>query len=348
MKLIPIKHAFRSTTVRLASTYLMIIMSMSLGFSLVFYYTSQQQLNRQLPPDSWMHHYDDDDTFRFDDDRDRSNPNLSKYLQDRIYEGVSELRYKLVILNIGALIIGSLLSYELARRTLKPIEEAMEAQAQFVSDASHELRTPLSAIQTSNEVALRRPNLTLADAKALIASNTEDIERLKRLSDSLLTLARYSKGDLLYVPIKLQDIVSEAMTQVVPQATTKRIAVHDEVANLTVIGNKTGLVQVLVILLDNAIKYSGRKSDIYLKTRLKGKYVYLDVIDQGIGIRASDLPHLFRRFFRADHSRTNDEQSGYGLGLAIAERIMLNHDGRISVKSKAGEGSTFTLQLHVG
>ncbi len=287
--------------------------------------------------------------FLHDPDRDAwSGDHLSQFLHDRVSEGRTILEHRLLLLNVAALILGSVLSYELARRTMKPIEEAIEAQAQFVSDASHELRTPLSAIQTSNEVALRRSNLSLSDARKLIESNNKDIERLKQLSDSLLSLAKNSRSDLVYASLKLQDIVSDAMTQVVPQATSKDIAVHDEVANLAVVGNKSALTQVLIILLDNAIKYSSRKSSIYLQTRSKGKYVFVDVIDEGVGIRASDLPHLFRRFYRADHSRTGGERSGYGLGLAIAKRIMLNHDGRIAVSSKIGEGSTFTIQLRTG
>jgi signal transduction histidine kinase len=121
--------------------------------------------------------------------------------------------------------------------------------------------------------------------------------------------------------------------------------VHDEVANIQIIGDASALTRAIVVLLDNAVKYSDRKGNVYLKTRQKGKSIYLDVIDEGIGIRASDIPHLFRRFYRADHSRGGGGRSGYGLGLSIAQRIMESHDSTIAVNSKLGQGSTFTLKL---
>jgi two-component system sensor histidine kinase CiaH len=345
------KKLFSSTTLRLASTYLLIIMLMSIGFSVVFYRTTSQQLGRQIPPSPNGNNVAIGQNPATDPNHqgrsDLNTPAVRQFLQSRIDEGRTVLQWRLLFLNIGALSLGCVVSYLLARRTLQPIEDAMDAQAQFISDASHELRTPLTAMQTSNEVTLRRPNLTLADARELIAHNNHDIERLKRLSDSLLSLARHTATDVTNTAVKLQDITSEAMTQVVPQASAKNITVEDQVANLTVIGNEAALTQVLVILLDNAVKYSTKDSTVHIKTRQKGKLILLDVRDQGIGIRASDVPHLFRRFYRADYSRTAGERSGYGLGLSIAERIMQSHDSKILVRSKLGEGSTFTLQLRL-
>ncbi|MDB5175183.1 MAG: putative Histidine kinase [Candidatus Saccharibacteria bacterium] len=345
MRTSKLKTFVASPTAGLAATYLAIIMILSIGFSLVFYNASSHALYRQVPPHSFYQGTTlDDNPNRIRNDA-ASPQTVESFLHDRADEGRKVLLTRLVLLNIGALLAGSVVSYLLARRTLEPIEEAMEAQVQFVSDASHELRTPLTAIQTSNEVALRNPRLTLAQAKQLIGHNTEDVRRLKELSDGLLNLAQHNKTIATLVAVQLQDITSEAMTQVVQQATAKNIAVEDTTENLTVLADKPGLAQVLVILLDNAVKYSNPGGTVYLETQVKGKQAMLMVRDEGMGIRASDMPHLFRRFYRADNARTAGEQSGYGLGLAIAKQIMTNQNGNITVISTPGTGSTFTLLL---
>ncbi len=347
MKVRRIRNFLTSPTGRLAESYLLVMMLVSIGFSLVFYLASTYQLGRQLPPDSYLHQNLGDNyapppnnSPQPDNDGD-----LGDFLHARIDEGIASLRYRLLYLNMGALAVGGVLSFYLARRTLRPIEQALEAQMHFVNDASHELRTPLTAIKAGNDVALRNPKLSLQEARHVIRQNGQDIERLKALSDGLLSLARNDQTGLALDAVDLQDIVGAAMTQVVPQATAKSIAVHDEAAKVDVVGNKAALEQVLVILLDNAVKYSDQRRNIYIRSRQKGKTVYLDVADEGVGIRASDIPHLFRRFYRADQSRHGGDRNGYGLGLSIAERIMTNLGGSIGVVSKPGEGSTFTLKL---
>jgi signal transduction histidine kinase len=364
-----------SPTARLASSYLVIIMLMSVGFSLVFYCASYAQLGRQLPPDSLLRQAmpntqtsaptpgsdtlslpgpnvsdyvyatdesSDDTTYRHE-----KRNELTDFLHNRINEGRTNLRDRLIYLNIFTALLGGALSYFLARRTLHPIEQAMDAQVHFVNDAAHELRTPLAAIQTSNDVALRNQHLTLKDAKQVIAHNSEDVERLQALSDSLLTLAQNDAQELTFGEVKLQDAASTAMTQIVPQATAKQIAVHDEIADLTVLGNQGALEQVLVILLDNAVKYSDTGQQIYLKTRQRGRYVFLDVMDQGVGIRASDIPHLFRRFYRADNSRSVSATTvTASTDSRTATSISGTRSPANSDKVPAGTGKMATLTEH--
>lgn len=343
----------KSPTARLAATYLSVIMVMSIGFSIVLYTTSSAQLGRQLPPDSLYHaehpktgaasSTTDIDTSLIDSYS--TQPRVNHFLQQRIEEGREMLLKRLFFLNLAALLFGGVISYILARQSLEPIEESMNAQAQFVSDASHELRTPLAAIQTSNEVFLRRAKPTLSDAKKLIAQNTEDVIRLKKLSDGLLNLAQYNQPDLTLKRVELQDVVSDAVTQIASQATKKSIRIEDETKPIQALGDAPSLTQALVILLDNAVKYSPRGQAVTLLTHEKGKHIYLEVRDQGMGIEAHDIPHLFQRFYRADTARTNSSQNGYGLGLAIAKRIMKNQHGDIDVTSQVGHGSTFRLKL---
>lgn len=332
----------RSTTGRLATTYLGIIMLMSIGFSLVFYNTSAGQLGRQIPPSSVFN--SPSSTFPGASPiADRAE--IEAFLQQRIAEGRDALRIRLIGLNVLALIGGGALSYMLARRTLKPIEEAMEAQSQFIGDASHELKTPLTAIKTSNEVAMRKPKLNLAEAKGVIKQNTEDVSKLQALTDGLLRLVNNKDSDHSIKPVTLQEATTEAMNQVVQLAQNKDISVNDEVPNIKVLANQQSLAQSITILLDNAIKYSEPKTVITIGGSSNAKSAYLTVNDQGIGIRATDLPHIFKRFYRADRSRNKQQYDGYGLGLSIADKLVKQQHGDITVDSSLGHGSTFTIKL---
>jgi two-component system sensor histidine kinase CiaH len=327
----------RSTTARLAASYLGIIMVLSVGFSYVLYKTSAHELGREMPPPSM-----------FDPDRPGfiGGQAFHHFFQRRIEEGRGHLLGRLVILNLVVLVIGAALSYYLARRTLQPIEDAMDAQSRFVTDASHELRTPLTAILAGNEVSLRKPNLTIKQAKDTIKSNTEEIIKLQALTDGLLSLAAQDTNGLLAVaPISLQDVAGEAMNRVLTAAQTKQISIEDSAPDIKVSGDQTKLVQLVSILLDNSIKYSPDKSIIYIEGHSKDNQGYLSVRDEGIGIAAEDLPHIFDRFYRADLSRNKPVADGYGIGLSIAKKIIEQHHGRITASSEPGKGATFTIEL---
>jgi signal transduction histidine kinase len=326
------RRFLRSARIRLTLTYLGIIMVMQLGFSIAFYRASSQQLTKQLPYTQAIQ----SEGFRLD---------VDAFFRRQIELGQKDLLTRLVILNLFALFVGAPISYFLARRTLAPIEEAVEAQSQFVSDASHELRTPLTAIQTTNEVALRKSKLTLKEAKQVIKHNVDDVMRLKELADALLRLANKDNGAPLLGPVQVQEVAAEAMNRMVQAALAKKIKVHDKLPNITVFADKQNLMQVLAILLDNAIKYSPAKSTIILEAETRGKFVFIYVKDQGVGIPAVDLPHVFKRFYRADRSRTKGEHEGYGLGLSIAYKLMQQQRGTIHVTSKPKKGSTFTIKL---
>ncbi len=291
------------------------------------------EIGRQLPPRSL-----------YIDQFEAPGP-FNDFFRQRIDEGRHDLLMHIVLINILVLLGGAIVSYYLARRTLKPIEEAMEAQARFSSDASHELRTPLTAIRARNEVALRKPKLSLADAKSVIKSNLEEVLKLEKLSDGLLRLTRADGKHLKKKPILLGEIASEAMNQYIEPAQAKDISIEDSVPEMRVEGDADSLIQAVAILLDNAIKYGKHGDTIFLGGEKKGGYARLAVRDTGPGMRASDLPHIFERFFRADHSRTRDGNTGYGLGLSIAKQIVDQHGGEITVESLQGEGTTFTIKL---
>lgn len=332
-----------SRTGRLTLSYLLIIMVMSIGFSTILYHTSSEQLGRQMPPDGYRQNIEPEQL----SDRDSSQRNLDQFLYTRISEGRHQLIIQFLLINVGALVGGTLLSYLLARRTLEPIEAAMEAQSRFIGDASHELRTPLTAIRTSNEVMLRRKTLGISEAREALASNIEEVGRLQELTDSLLSLAKQEKLTLHTTQTDTSAVLADALNRVVAAAQAKDIAVEDQTKPHIITTDKAKLEQVVVILLDNAIKYSHEHSTVTVTSSKKGKYFSFSVHDTGIGIRATDLPNIFKRFYRADQSRTKNTRSGYGLGLAIADNIVTQLGGEIIAESELGKGSTFTIKLPI-
>lgn len=328
----------RSSTTRLATSYLIIIMLMSAGFSLVFYQTSVRELGRQLPTSKALQergYYGGDVPRRL----------VNELFEDRIREGRQALLGRLILLNISTLLGGGILSYYLARRTLRPIEANIAAQARFVSDASHELRTPLTALKTTNEVALRRTSISESDARTILRQNVQEVDTLQALANNLLGLANNAPSDTPLEIVQLQTVTTKAINLVLQSALDKKITIDDQVPPLRVRGRQQRLVQILTILLDNAIKYSDSQSTITVTGSSRGKHGFLKVHDQGRGIRASDLPHVFDRFYRADQSRNKEQIPGYGIGLSLAKKLIEEDGGSIHVASTFGEGSVFTVEL---
>ncbi len=312
---------------RLAATYLAIIMIMSIGFSFLLFGVSRDELGRrprEFAPDSPF-----------------SGNSMQQYFDQREQESRQTLLIDLVLANVGMLLFGGVISYLLAERTLRPIEQNMAAQAQFVSDASHELRTPLTALRTANEVALRSKTLKLKEAKEVIRENVDDISRLQGLADSMLGLLR-EEQPIQRTSVDLATVVADAMNNVAPQALRKHIEIIDEVPRITVRGERQLLGSLVTILLDNSVKYSHTPSVIRVAAQASGQKVQLRVSDEGVGMSRETIANVFTRFYRADSARSTE---GYGLGLAIAEKIVHQHGGTIRVESQLGKGTTVTVVL---
>ncbi|MEO8784879.1 MAG: HAMP domain-containing sensor histidine kinase [Candidatus Saccharimonadales bacterium] len=323
----------KSAAVRLALWYLAIIMVLSVGFSLFVYHLSDRELTAGLRRPSFI------------SSRMVSLPQYERFRDARLLEAHSELRVALVFFNVLVLLAGGLISYGLARRTLEPIEAALQRQSRFTADASHELRTPLTAMQTEIEVALRNKNLNPNQAKALLASNLEEVNKLRALSDVLLRLARHDDQALNLQTISLLAIGTSAVKSHSKAAKAKKITIDNRLDDALVVGDQAALTEILSILLDNALKYSPAGSQINLTNRVTKHQVQIDVSDQGQGIATADIRHIFDRFYRQDSSRTNGQVGGYGLGLSIAKQLVTLHQGTLSVKSLPGVGSTFTVSL---
>ena len=245
-------------------------------------------------------------------------------------------------------------------------EHTLASQRRFVADASHELRTPLATIRTNLELLQRAgDDLPAADREEAMADALAEIQRLSRLVGDLLTLARVDSGlrlerrEEIRVDRLVRDVYRQARLMAMPR---EHIVTADSIDEATVLGDADYLKELLLILVDNAIQYTPDGGEIHLGARRQacpispvhpdaggagGDEVVISVVDNGMGIDAEDLSHLFERFYRADDARHRDTgtTSGTGLGLSIAQWIAEEHGGRIDVQSDPGRGSTFTLRL---
>lgn len=255
------------------------------------------------------------------------------------------LNQELITINICALIVSGFLSYWFAGRTLRPIQEAHEAQARFAADASHELRTPLTNMQLENEIFLRQKDFTKDEARDQIKSNLEEVQRLEQLSASLLSLTRYGQASLTLKPLAVKDIVESAVASARKSSNAKKRKVQFKVdVGGLAVGDHDSLVQLVSILLDNAIKY-GPEGGIVTVEGKPGEDSYaLRVKDEGAGIAEHDLPFIFDRLYRGDTARSS-KTSGYGLGLALASEIAAANRGIIDAANHPKGGAVFELHL---
>ncbi len=232
-------------------------------------------------------------------------------------------------------------------RLLARLEAAFENERQFVADASHELRTPLSVCLLSAQVALERTRPG-EEYRASLATIRAQLERLKRLLNDMLTLAR-SDADTLAVrktAADVDEIVLEAVSAVSPLAREKQIRMRvAECGDARAQVNATLLQQLVVILLDNAIKYSAAGSEVTVDLRHSGEEIEIDVRDQGIGIPFEAREKIFERFYRVDPSRSRARADGAGLGLPIAKWIARTHGGSLQLLDSGATGSVFRVRL---
>jgi signal transduction histidine kinase len=222
------------------------------------------------------------------------------------------------------------------------LEGAFQRVSQFTADAAHELRTPLALIRTTAEVALRsgQPN----EYKEALPQIVEETARTTELVQNLLVLARADTGAYLQTstPFQLDNIVHEVIESARKLAATREIALTapTRFPPFEIQGDSTAMRRLLLILLDNAIKYTPQGGRVTIS--LIGSAV--EIADTGIGIAARDLPHIFERFYRADKARSRDS-GGAGLGLSLAKWIAEAHRATITVESHPGQGSKFRLNL---
>jgi signal transduction histidine kinase len=227
---------------------------------------------------------------------------------------------------------------------LASLQEASAAQQRFVADASHELRAPLTAIQANLDLLRHHPELPAAERDESLLEAERESSRLTRLVADLLALARADAGvPLKHQPVDLDVVVLDAFSTARQLACGQQL-VLESFEPVRILGDEDRLKQLLLILLDNALKYTPVGGQIAVGLSHRGAEVEMVVRDTGAGIDVADLPHVFERFYRADPGRGRDP-GGTGLGLAIAWWITEQHGGTISIMSAPGQGATVTIHL---
>lgn len=326
---------FTRARFKLTAWYILIIMIVSITFSIAFYLASAFGIERAVAGRYLLSTGGSPDHF-----------SLPTSLRNGIEDFKTGLRFTLVIVNGFIFVFAGGAGYFLAGRTLKPIEESMEKQKRFVTDASHEFRTPLTALKTSIEVHMQDREFRSPAVQDLLQRNLYQIDKLQELANRLLTLAQYQKGESAHFSsLSLLSIIDEAKAKVTSLADTKHISIHTEVEDTQIQGEKESLRELFIILLDNAIKYSHKNSSITIRDTLNTNIITIMVHDEGMGIAKKDMAHIFDRFYRADTSRRANGTTGFGLGLSIAKEIVEKHKGNISVVSEVGKGTDFIIEL---
>ncbi|QPA31476.1 sensor histidine kinase [Thermaerobacillus caldiproteolyticus] len=259
-----------------------------------------------------------------------------------------EILDQLLLIIVTGCIIGGLCAvaagYFLAGRALVPIQQAWQKQQQFVSDASHELRTPLAVIQAKTDLLFRSLSATIEEKIVDISVISKECRRLSKLVANLLTLARSDSNqiEIKKEAFRLDELLREIVDHYSEIASYQQKDMTLNVESpILFTADKERIHQLLVILLDNAMKYTEEGGRIHLSCHQTASSITLEVQDNGIGIAKEEIPKIFDRFYQSDKARTKSD--GAGLGLSIAKWIIEKHEGKVKVYSQLGEGTRFEI-----
>ncbi|MCL6458023.1 MAG: HAMP domain-containing histidine kinase [Gorillibacterium sp.] len=260
---------------------------------------------------------------------------------------LTNLIYTFTVVGLVMLIILFFTSRFFANRSIQPVKEAFDKQKQFIADASHELRTPLAIINTNADVLLSNKEDTIDNQSKWLYYIKSETERMAKLTNDLLYLTEMddSRAGMIQAKFNVSEAVENIILTMEAVIFEKHISLnYDLEPHLLVYGNNERIKQVVMILLDNAVKYANPKGSVTLSLKKQNNEVILAVSNTGEGIAPEHLARIFDRFYRTDASRTRT-QGGYGLGLAIAKSIIEQHKGKIYAKSTVGESTTFYVHL---
>ena len=232
-------------------------------------------------------------------------------------------------------------------RMIERLEESFQQINRFSADASHELRTPLTVLQGELEAVAQKGQSLPTEVRDTIGSALEEIQRLSKIVEGLLAISRLEAGEARSQPEPLDfaELARSTADQMRLLAEEKHISlIADGTGPVEVEADPSRLKQVVVNLLDNAIKYTPEGGKVTITVAQRDAHAVLEVADTGLGISANDLPHVFDRFYRADKTRSR-QMGGTGLGLSIVRSICLAHGGQVTVNSTEGRGSLFRVEL---
>ncbi|WP_419152356.1 sensor histidine kinase [Aeribacillus alveayuensis] len=261
------------------------------------------------------------------------------------------VKTSLMILSLISLVfigLSALLGYYMSGKAMVPIARSFQKQKEFVANASHELRTPLSIFQSSLEVIETDEREKMSEFSLLVLDDMKDeVKRMTKLINDLLLLAR-SDADAVQLNkqwFELEPIINELIRKCLPWAEQKNIEFLTNIQEgITMYGDKERITQLLLILLDNAVKYNVENGLIRIMISRESQNIKIEINDTGIGIPKEHLHHIFERFYRVSKARSR-QLEGNGIGLSIAQWIVDTHGGTISVQSEEGKGSCFIVTL---
>ncbi len=260
---------------------------------------------------------------------------------------LTNLIYTFIVVASIMLIFIFFISRFFANKSIKPIKEAFDKQKQFIADASHELKTPLAIINTNVDVVLSNDEDCIKNQSKWLYYIKSEAERMTKLTNDLLYLTQmdYSDIEMIYSDFNLSETIESVILTMEAVIFENNILLeYDLESNILTYGNKEQIKQVIIILLDNAIKYTNDKGRISISLKKHHNTIDLSIINTGEGILEENLDKVFDRFYRIDKSRARKE-GGYGLGLAIAKTIINQHKGKIWAKSILHESTSFHVEL---
>ena len=262
-------------------------------------------------------------------------------------ESLSNLRSRLFSMSAIIITTSIIASYMLSKKTLKPIMQAWERQTEFVQNAAHELRTPLTIIQAKQQLLLEEPDSRIIDKSEDISLTINETRRLTKLIKELMILAM-ADSNQLQIKKETKNIDEVIRKITIPYMEYAKMQNKELIVELNcnreVNIDINKITQLIVILLDNAMKYTKEGEKITVQTHCKEGKCTIEVIDEGIGISDEQKKHIFERFYRADKARTR-ETGGTGLGLAIAQTIVKAHGGSIKVYNNEPKGTKFVVKI---
>ena len=264
--------------------------------------------------------------------------------EKQLVENYLQIIFSAVIFGISIAVVAS---YILSTITLKPVKDTVNRQSEFVENVSHELRTPLTIIQAQQELLLQEPNSKIIDKSEEISLTLEETKRLSKLTKDLLLLTR---ADSKKMVLNKEDIDIDEFIENLVKPYNELASMQEKIIQLElnfknlILIDTNKLHQLIVILLDNALKYTETGDTITISTNLKDNKCIIQVKDTGIGISDDGIKHVFDRFYREDKTR-NRETGGSGLGLAIAHSIVKAHNGTIKASHNKPKGTIITIKI---
>ena len=261
-------------------------------------------------------------------------------------EDATERYVKLIVIMMSFFWLLSIAaSLYLAKWSRRPIQESLEKQKAFVENASHELRTPLAVIQNRLEALFRKPESTVLDNSENIASSLDEVRNMRLLTTNLLNLARRDDGIKPEIETLNPSFFDTVFTNyaMIAEESEKGFTAQNQVGR-SIQTDKTLLKQLMTILFDNAIKYTEDDGQVTFTVRTNDRHLYISVADNGPGIADEDKKKIFDRFYRVDKARTR-QKGGFGLGLSLAQQIVLALKGTILVKDNQPKGTIFEVKI---